>query len=151
MLALATVGTEEATARLGAADGLVIGSPVVSASFSSPLKHLFDALSDTWGQKPTPLEGKAVVIVLTSVNAQHFLALNDLHNMLGSFFAAHVLPPGLHLPHAAFSHAGVLDEPFAELAEQQGRALVEMIAALRRYPTLRGLGPQTFLRDGSQG
>jgi len=150
VISLADGSTEEASARIDAADGVVIGSPVISASFAFPLKRLFDLLSDTWGRKPTPLQGKAVVMVLTSVDLQHFLALSDLGGLLTNFFAAHVLPPGLHLPHAAYAQDGVLVAPFGALAEQQGTALVEMIAALRRYPTLRGLGPQTFLRDGSE-
>jgi NAD(P)H-dependent FMN reductase len=133
--------------RLSRADGVVIGSPIISASFAFPVKRLFDALSDTWGQAPTPLQGKAVVMVLTSVNAQHFLALDDLRGILGTFFAAHVVPSGLHIPAEGFTSDGALTEVFGRQAEQQGTALVEMISVLRRSPTLRGLGPQTFLRD----
>jgi NAD(P)H-dependent FMN reductase len=151
MISLAKAGTDEARDRLEGAEGVVVGSPVISASFAFPLKHLFDALSDKWGQTPTPFEGKAVVMVLTGVNAQHYLALNDLRGVLGTFFAAHVLPPGLHVPAEGFDQDGVLTGGFREQAEQQGVALVEMMAILRRSPTLRGLGPQTFLREGGHG
>ncbi len=125
--------------------GVVIGSPVISASFAFPLKQPFDALSNTWGQKPTPLEGKAVVMVRTSVNAQHFLALNDRRKVSGSFFAAHVLPPGLHLP-----HAGQVLCSLPGVATRRAAAFAAFTLPIERFATAEhlyaatGLAPTTW-------
>jgi FMN reductase len=80
--------------------------------------------------------------VTTSASLHHFLALNDLRNVLANFFASHVVPPGLHVPHEGFVDDARLVESFAGLAASQGKALVEMIVAMRESPTLRGLMPQ---------
>jgi FMN reductase len=143
LMSLAEVDLEQAIDAIEAADGVVLGSPVYRASFAAPLKHLLDHLPrGMWGETRAPLQGKAVVIVATSASLHHFLALDDLRNVLASFFAGHVIPPGLHVPHDGFMDGHRLTASFGEQADRQGRALVEMIAALRESPMLRGLVPQ---------
>jgi FMN reductase len=143
VLTLADTSVEDAIDALEAADAVVLGSPVYRASFAYPLKVLLDHLPrGMWGESRAPLQGKAVVIVVTGASAHHFLALDDLRNVLANFFAAHVLPPGLYVPRGEMPSGQTLDPDLREQAERQGRALVELTMALRDCPTLRSLVAQ---------
>lgn len=138
---------DDAVARvlrdLGDADAVVLGSPVYRASYASPLKVLLDRVPrGMWGEMEAPLRGKAVAVVATGASLHHFLALNDLRNVLAGFFACHVLPPGLYVPRDGFTEDGTLHAPYSQLANQQGLALVELTTALSVSPTLRSLLPQ---------
>ena len=134
----------EVVARLEHVDGLVLGSPVYRASFAWPLKVLFDHLPrGRWGETSAPLRGKPVATVMTGASLHHFLALNDLRNVLATFFAAHVVPPGLYVPRDGFGvDGGGLTEPYVGQAELTGRALVELAAFLPTTRSLRALEPQ---------
>jgi FMN reductase len=135
--------SDELIADMGAADGLVIGSPIYRASFATPLKTLLDMVPrGMWGEKEAPLRGKAIVVVATGASLHHFLALNDFRNVLAGFFAAHVLPPGLYVPREGFADNGALMDPYTAQAALQGQALVELARALKGSSALRSLGPQ---------
>jgi FMN reductase len=130
-------------AAMAEADAFVFGSPIYRASFAGPLKLLLDRLPrGMWGEQQAPLQGKAVAIVATGASLHHFLALNDLRNVLAGFFAAHVLPPGLYVPREGFQEDGTLAAPYREQAALQGRALVELAQALAASSALRELRPQ---------
>jgi FMN reductase len=124
------------------ADAVVLGSPIYRASFAFPLKVLLDNMPrGMWGETRSPLRGKAVCIVATGASLHHFLALDDLRNVLSGFFAAHVVPPGLYVPRDGFDDAGTLVQPYADYAQLQGQALAELTAALDSSTALRALGP----------
>ncbi|MBA2638314.1 MAG: NAD(P)H-dependent oxidoreductase [Solirubrobacterales bacterium] len=145
LVSLVDVDMEQVIDQIGRADGVIMGSPVYRASYAFPLKNLLDHLPRgmaEWGETRAPLQGKPVVAVTTSASLHHFLALNDLRNVLANFFASHVVPPGLHVAHEGFIDDERLVESFAGLAARQGQALVEMIVAMRESPTLRSLVPQ---------
>ena len=143
VLTLSDVTVEDAVDALEDAEAVVLGSPVYRASFAYPLKDLLDQLPrGMWGETRAPLQGKGVVIVATGASLHHFLALDDLRNVLASFFAAHVVPPGLYVPRGGMPDGNGLDPDLATQAERQGQALVELALALRACPTLRGLVAQ---------
>jgi FMN reductase len=145
LVSLTDVDAEQVIERIEGADGVIMGSPVYRASFAFPLKDLLDHLPRgmaEWGESRAPLQGKPVVVVATSASLHHFLALNDLRNVLANFFACHVVPPGLHVPHEGFADDERLIDSYGGLAARQGQALVEMIGALKESPTLRSLVPQ---------
>ncbi len=145
LVSLVDVDPEGAIDHIERADGIVMGSPVYRASFAFPLKTVLDQLPRgmaEWGETRAPLQGKPVVVVATSASSHHFLAVNDLRNVLANFFASHVVPPGLHVPHDGFMDDNRLVDSYAALAARQGQGLVEMIAALKDSPTLRSLVPQ---------
>jgi FMN reductase len=140
---LAETSTDEALAAVERADAVVIGSPIYRASFAHPLKVFLDALPrGMWGETQAPLQGKAVAIVATGASLHHFLALDDLRNVLAGFFAAHVVPPGLYVPREGFGDDGLLIEPYAGQARLQGEALRELQRALAASSALRSLTPQ---------
>lgn len=136
-------GAERVLALLASADAVVFGSPVYRAEVAAPLKALLDRIPrDNNGERGSPLAAKAVVIVQTGASLHHFLALDGLRAVLAGFFAAHVLPPGLYVPSEGFTSYGGLDDPYAEDAGRQGRALVELARLLGASAALRALRPQ---------
>lgn len=140
---LADAGVEDVLAAAAEADAFVLGSPVHRASFAAPLKALLDALPrGMWGETQAPITGRAAAIVATGATWHHFLALDDLRAVLGGFFAAHVVAPGLYVPHEGFDEDRRLRETFAEQAARQGRALVDLAHAIAASPSLAGARPQ---------
>jgi FMN reductase len=133
----------ETLAELGAADAVVLGSPVYRASFATPLKRLLDAIPRGGDAgHDSVLAGKPVGIVLTAASWHHFLALGGLRDVLAGFFAAHVLPPGLYVPREGFDEETRLSEPFAAQALLLGAAVVEAAGLLGQSRHLRTLRPQ---------
>jgi FMN reductase len=125
------------------ADAFVIGVPVYRASYSATLKTFLDALPrGMWGETDEPVRARATAIVLTGASWHHYLALADLRNVLASFFAAHVLSPGLYVPSDGFSDTKELLGPFEELARLQGAALVDLATAVAASSWLQRIRPQ---------
>jgi FMN reductase len=142
-ISLEDASVEEAIDRVEAADAVVLGTPVYRASFAFPLKNFLDHLPrGLWGETAAPLRGKAAVIVATGASLHHFLALDDMRNVLSTFFAAHVVPPGIYVPREGFEDQDRLTPEFVNQAIKQGLALVELTAALSASATLRCLVPQ---------
>ena len=81
-------------------------------------------------------------IVGTGASDHHFLAPEKVRGILGGFFAAPLVSPGLYLPSAAFAEGGtaLLDEP-QQRAELHGRALVELATAVGSSRWLRTMRP----------
>jgi FMN reductase len=134
---------DEALAQAPRFDAFVFGSPTYRATCTAELKYLLDRMPrGMQGEDAAPLRARATAIVLTGASLHHFLALDSLRNVLGGFFGAYVVPPGLYVPHAGFTDSGELGQEWREQALLQGRAVVELAAAIRRSPDLARLGPQ---------
>jgi FMN reductase len=95
-----------------------------------------------WGEIRAPLQGKAAAIVLTGASGHHFLAVNDLRDVLASFFAVQVLAPGLYLDHLSYLDRHTLTDDSAALAAGHGSALLDLAVAVRSSPALAALRPQ---------
>ncbi|GAA2422198.1 CE1759 family FMN reductase [Streptomyces glaucus] len=78
---------------LTAADGLVVVTPVFSASYSGLFKSFFDALS---GGDPDALAGKPVLIAATGGTARHSLVLDHALRPLFAHLKAVVVPTGVY-------------------------------------------------------
>lgn len=142
-VSLREIDVDTAIARVDGADALVMGTPVYRASFSFTLKTLLDHIPrGLHGEDQAPLQGKAIAVVATGASLHHFLAVDDLRNVLATFFAAYVVPPGLYVAREDFAEDGRILPAIAERAHQQGLALAELAAALATSLTLRGLQPQ---------
>jgi FMN reductase len=146
LLSLASRGSDAVEAVVSGdaiGDAFVIGSPIYRASYTSTLKAFFDALPrGMWGEVGEPLRAKPVAIVATGASFHHFLALDDLRNVLSSFFAAFVLPPGLYVPREGFGADDQLTPEYAQLASTMGSALAEQANVLARSRHLARLRPQ---------
>lgn len=130
-------------AAIEAADAVVFGSPVYRATYSALLKGLLEGTErGKWGETTAPLQGKAAATVVTGASGHHFLAVNDLRNVLAGFFAVQVLSPGLYLDHAAYVDRSTLSDESAALAAGHGAALVDLAAAVRGSVRLSGITPQ---------
>ncbi len=143
LLELSQVPRAEIAAALADADAFVFGSPVYRATYSALLKGLLEATErGRWGEKTAPLQGKAAATVLTGASMHHFLATNDLRNVLAGFFAVQVLSPGLYLDHSGFTDRTTLDEDSTTLAATHGSALFDLASAVRASAALRAVTPQ---------
>ncbi|MFF5102164.1 FMN reductase [Streptomyces sp. NPDC000134] len=78
---------------VAAADGLIVVTPVFSASYSGLFKSFFDALS---GSDPEALGGKPVLIAATGGSARHSLVLDHALRPLFSYLKAVVVPTGVY-------------------------------------------------------
>ena len=140
---LADTTPADAIAALDAADAAVFGSPTYRADISAQLKGLLDATPRGASyESGDPLRGTTCATVLTGASDHHFLAVEKVRGILGGFFGAQLLSPGLYLPAAAFTDDGAaLTEDARRIAELHGRALVELTAAVRSSTWLRELRP----------
>ncbi|MGY1594079.1 NAD(P)H-dependent oxidoreductase [Geodermatophilus sp. SYSU D00708] len=142
-LELSAVTQDEVVAAVEAADAVVVGSPVYRATYSALLKGVLERLErGKWGETTAPLQGKAAAVVLTGASGSHFLAVNDLRDVLAGFFAVQVLAPGLYLDHGGYVDRTTLTEDSAALAAAHGAALHDLTVAVRSSPALGALRPQ---------
>jgi FMN reductase len=78
---------------VAAADGLIVVTPVFSASYSGLFKSFFDALSVT---DEDALTGKPVLIGATGGTARHSLVLEHALRPLFAYLKAVVVPTGVY-------------------------------------------------------
>ncbi|PPS85545.1 CE1759 family FMN reductase [Streptomyces sp. MH60] len=83
----------DAFAEVAAADGLIVVTPVFSASYSGLFKSFFDALSVT---DEDALTGKPVLIAATGGSARHSLVLEHALRPLFAYLRAVVVPTGVY-------------------------------------------------------
>ena len=143
VLELADTSHEDVLAAMEQADAVVFGSPTYRADVTAQLKALLDATPRGASYETgDPLRGTTCATVLTGASDHHFLAVEKVRGILGGFFGAQLLSPGLYLPSAAFAEGGTaLGEEAQQLAELHGRALVELATAVRSSTHLRELRP----------
>ncbi len=140
---LADTAVPDAVAAVDEAEAVVLGSPTYRADITSQLKALLEATGRGMPyESGDPLRATACATVLTGASDHHFLAVEKVRGVLGGFFGAHLLSPGLYFPSAAYAEDGtaLLDEP-RQLAHLHGRALVELAVAVRSSKWLRELRP----------
>ena len=143
LLELSRTPVADVVAALDAADAVVFGSPVYRATYSALLKDLLERTErGKWGERTAPLQGTVAAVVLTGASGHHFLAVNDLRDVLAGFFAVQVLSPGLYLDHGAYTDRTTLTGDAADLAAGHGLALADLAAAVRGSAALRAITPQ---------
>lgn len=117
----------DADARIGAADGIVVGTPIYKAAYSGLLKALLDLLPQAG------FAGKAVLPLATGGTLAHMLAIDyALRPVLSSLGARHVLPGYFVLDRAAAladDGAVTLDAPTANGLARSIDALADALAA----------------------
>ncbi|MFJ9670849.1 FMN reductase [Streptomyces sp. NPDC101221] len=125
----------DAFAEVAAADGLIVVTPVFSASYSGLFKSFFDALSVT---DEEALTGKPVLIGATGGTARHSLVLDHALRPLFSYLKAVVVPTGVYAASEDWGAEG--------LDARIGRAASEL-AALMAGPAGRPTGRSLPKRD----
>ncbi|GAA2219592.1 FMN reductase [Streptomyces nogalater] len=123
-------GLSAAFDTVRAADGLIVVTPVFSASYSGLFKSFFDALS---GTDDNALTGKPVLIAATGGTARHSLVLEHALRPLFAYLKAVVVPTGVYAASEDWGAAG--------LAERIDRAAGEL-AALMAGSTTGGSSPR---------
>lgn len=113
---IATARLSAAREQISTADGLIVVTPVFSASFSGLFKMMIDTL-DT-----DALNGTPVLIAATAGSARHSLVLDHALRPLFSHLRAVVLPTGVFAATEDFGSTG--------LAERISRAAAELANAV---------------------
>ncbi|MGV9552450.1 FMN reductase [Streptomyces ardesiacus] len=107
----------DAFAEVASADGLIVVTPVFSASYSGLFKSFFDALSVT---DEDALAGKPVLIAATGGTARHSLVLDHALRPLFAYLKAVVVPTGVYAASEDWGAEG--------LDARIGRAATELAA-----------------------
>lgn len=132
----------DVVARMVQADAFVFGSPMYRASYAHAFKMLLDATPrGLYGTADAPLTARAVAVVATAGSDHHFLGPQAMRNVLVDFFAAHVVSPGLYVAGSGFTEERRLTIEMADLARNQGAALVELARAIEGSAGLRRVTP----------
>ncbi len=143
LIELSETPVPEVVAAIEAADAVVFGSPIYRASYSALLKDLLERTErGKWGEKTAPLQGKVAATVLTGASGHHFLATNDLRNVLAGFFAVQVLSPGLYFDPSGYEDRTTLNEASTALTAAHGAALADLASAVRGSKSLGAITPQ---------
>ncbi|MFK0115092.1 FMN reductase [Streptomyces sp. NPDC090994] len=117
-------GLARAFEAVAAADGLIVVTPVFSASYSGLFKSFFDALSVS---EPDALTGTPVLIAATGGTARHSLVLDHALRPLFAHLKAVVVPTGVYAASEDWGAEG-LDGRIA----RAGRELAELMNGLSR-------------------
>ncbi|MFF3739864.1 CE1759 family FMN reductase [Streptomyces sp. NPDC002566] len=107
-----------------AADGLIVVTPVFSASYSGLFKSFFDVLEQD------ALAGKPVLIAATGGSARHSLVLEHALRPLFAYLRAVVVPTAVYAASEDWGAQG--------LPERVDRAAGELAALMKGLPTARG-------------
>ncbi|MFH8468688.1 FMN reductase [Streptomyces sp. NPDC017991] len=103
-----------ALSAVAEADGLIVVTPVFSASYSGLFKSFFDVLDRD------ALAGKPVLVAATGGSARHSLVLEHAMRPLFAYLRAVVVPTGVYAASEDWGAEG--------LAERIGRAAGELVA-----------------------
>ena len=139
----------EALARVRDADGLVVVTPVFSASYSGLFKMFFDVLEEG------ALDGTPVLVAATAGTARHSLVLEHALRPLFTYLHAVVVPTGVFAATDDFGDAGLdrrVQRAAGELAALMGK--VDPTARRRRTVDDELADPTPFeelLRRSTEG
>ncbi|MGW3650432.1 FMN reductase [Streptomyces sp. NPDC000878] len=108
------------------ADGLIVVTPVFSASYSGLFKSFFDVL------EKDALVGKPVLVAATGGSARHSLVLEHAMRPLFAYLRAVVVPTGVYAASEDWGAEGLPER--IERAAGELTALMSGLSAQRRVP-----------------
>lgn len=145
-------GLAAAIDAVRAADGLVVVTPVFSASYSGLFKMFFDVL------EPGTLDGTPVLIAATAGTSRHSLVLDHVLRPLFAYLRAVVVPTGVFASNDDFASPeleGRIGRAAGELAALVGKVSPADVAGSRRRLVEEELAEPTpfeeLLRRASEG
>ena len=126
--------------RVTSADGLIVVTPIFSASYSGLFKSFFDIL------EPAALTGKPVLVAATGGSARHSLALEYALRPLFAYLRADVAATAVFAAtadwgSAAGSGTGAAESDLAERVQRAGRDLAGLIDRSARSRPGRAADP----------
>ncbi|MFE9767953.1 FMN reductase [Streptomyces sp. NPDC005808] len=133
---------------VSAADGIIVVTPVFSASYSGLFKSFFDVLSVS---DKDALAGKPVLIAATGGSARHSLVLEHALRPLFAYLRAVVVPTGVYAASEDWGAEGLaprVDRAAGELARLMAGADVH---ARRGEAAVAGDSGDGFLSRASSG
>ncbi|MDP9406756.1 MAG: FMN reductase [Actinomycetota bacterium] len=119
----ATGPLREAIDTVVAADGLVMVSPIFTASYSGLFKTFVDVL------EPDSLTGKPVLIAATAGTARHSLALEHALRPLFAYLRAVVVPTAVFAAAEDWGAGGGVDGGLAARVDRAAGELADLVAA----------------------
>ncbi|MEV5015847.1 FMN reductase [Streptomyces sp. NPDC053780] len=120
----------DAFTAVAEADGLIVVTPVFSASYSGLFKSFFDALSVT---DEDALAGKPVLLAATGGTARHSLVLDHALRPLFAYLKAVVVPTGVYAASEDWGAEG-LDGRTARAAGELAALMTGLSGAARPLP-----------------
>jgi FMN reductase len=103
------------------ADGLIVVSPIFSASFSGLFKTFFDVLDKD------ALVGKPVLLAATAGTARHSLALEHAMRPLFAYLRAVTVPTGVFAATEDWAGAGGVDRALADRIDRAAGELADLV------------------------
>jgi FMN reductase len=103
------------------ADGLIVVTPIFSASFSGLFKTFFDVLDKD------ALVGKPVLLAATAGTARHSLALEHAMRPLFAYLRAVTVPTGVFAATEDWAGAGGVDRALADRIDRAAGELADLV------------------------
>lgn len=126
-----TPGVVAAHEKIAAADGMIVVTPVFTASYSGLFKTFVDLLD------PQAVDGMPVVVAATAGTARHSLVLDHALRPLFTYLHAVVVPTGVFAATDDFGGG----EGGATLQARVNRAAAELAALVVKDRTIEGFVP----------
>ncbi len=117
--------------RVGAADLIVIGTPVYRGSYTGALKNLLDLLP------LEALQAKPVALVAAGASPHHYLAIDAALRPVLAWFNAYQLPGSVYLQGADYADGRIVNELVRQDLNELGGSLAELglrLAGLAALP-----------------
>lgn len=135
----ATGELAEVQEKVRRADGLVVVTPVFSASYSGLFKTFIDVL------EPGVLDGKPVLVAATGGTARHSMVLDHALRPLFAHLRAVVVPTGVFA--ASEDFGGAADGRLAKRASRAAGELAALLGVGAGVPTSRRLTAEDRFAD----
>ena len=135
-----TPGVVAAHEKIASADGMIVVTPVFTASYSGLFKTFVDLLD------PKAIDGMPVIVAATAGTARHSLVLDHALRPLFTYLDAVVVPTGVFAATDDFGGGGPADGQGASLQSRIHRASAELAGLVVKERAIEG-----FVQGAGEG